>query len=681
MGSKIQTSIPKFVKSYSNTGNLGNACRLFDKVPQPDLRSWTILITAHTKKGFPQESIKLYDELRRNNVEPDKLVLLSVAKACAVSRDLEKAKGVHEDAVRYGFGSDMLVGNVLIDMYGKCRFVNGAQRVFDGLGLKDVISWTSLSGCYVNCGFYKEGMRVFREMGLSGVRPNSITISSILPACSSLKDLYWGREIHGFTMRNGMGDNVFVSSGLVDMYANCLSLKQAQFVFDNMGRRDVVSWNVILMAYFSNGEGEKALDLFRRMISEGVTLNSASWNSAIGGCIQNGKKDKALELLAEMQNSGFKANHITISTVLPACTDLESMRTGKEIHAYSLRNQFAEDIMVGTALVFMYAKCGDLELSGKVFNMLVRRDTVAWNTMILANSMHGNGEEGLLLFQKMTNSGIKPNSVTFTGVLSGCSHSRLVDEARLVFTSMKRDHRIDPDADHYACMVDVLSRSGRVEEAYEFIQKMPIDPTAGAWGALLGACRVYKNVELGRIAAEKLFEIEADNPGNYVLLSNIFVAAKLWDDAANIRKLMRDKGITKSPGFSWVQVKNRVYTFVAGDNSNEQSDEIYSYLEELGEKMRVAGFRPNTDYVLQDVDQEEKVEVLCNHSEKLAVAFGILNLNGGSTIRVFKNLRVCGDCHNAIKFMAKIVGVQIILRDSLRFHHFRDGVCSCRDFW
>ncbi|KAF6139527.1 hypothetical protein GIB67_015484 [Kingdonia uniflora] len=269
-------------------------------------------------------------------------------------------------------------------------------------------------------------------MGLSGVRSNSISISSILPACSSLKYLYSGREIHGFTMRNGMGDNVFVSSGIVDIYTNCLSLKQAQFVLDNMGQRDVVSWNVILMAYFSNGEGEKVLDLFCRMITEGVMLNFASWNSIIGGCIQNGKIDKALKLLAEMQNSGFKANRITISTVLPTCTDLESMRIGKEIHAYSLRNQFAEDIMVGTALVFMCAKCEDLELSGKVFNMLVRRDTVAWNTMILASSTHGNGEEDWF----------------------------------------------------------VLSCSGCVEEAYEFIYKMPIDPTAGAWGALLGACRI-----------------------------------------------------------------------------------------------------------------------------------------------------------------------------------------------
>ncbi|KAF5193074.1 Pentatricopeptide repeat [Thalictrum thalictroides] len=478
-----------------------------------------------------------------------------------------------------------------------------------------------------------------------------------------------------------MGHNVFISSGIVDMYANCLSITKAQLVFDGMSQRDSVSWNVILTSYFSNGDCEKAINLFHQMKCEGVKLNSASWNSMIGGCMQNGRTDQALCLLVQMQDFGFKPNHITISSVLPACNDIKGSKGGKEIHGYSFRHWFHQDMMVGTALVLMYAKCGNLHISQRVFNSLPRKDTVAWNTIILANSMHGRGEEAFLLFHKMIKSGTKPNSVTFTGVLSGCSHSRLVEEARFLFESMSIDHKIEPDADHYSSMVDVLSRAGQLEEAYDFIQKMPVEPTAGAWGALLGACRVYKNVNIGRIAAERLFVIEPDNPGNYVLLSNIFVAAKQWDNASHIRKLMRDRGIKKLPGISWVQVKNKIHSFSAGDKRNDQSDKIYEFLEELGEKMRRSGYLPNTDFVLQDVDQEEKEDVLCSHSEKLAVAFAILNLSGGSSICVFKNLRVCGDCHTAIKFMSKIVGVQITLRDSLRFHHFRDGFCSCRDFW
>ncbi|GMH24100.1 hypothetical protein Nepgr_025943 [Nepenthes gracilis] len=295
--------------------------------------------------------------------------------------------------------------------------------------------------------------------------------------------------------------------------------------------------------------------------------------------------------------------------------------------------------------------------------------------------MHGNGEEALLLFRDMINSGFRANSVTFAGVLSGCSHSRFVDKGLEIFHSMSQDHSVEPDIDHYSCMVDMLSRAGRLKEAYEFVQRMPMEPTAAAWGALLGGCRVYKNVELARIAANNLFRIEPENPGNYVLLSNIFSTAKLWNEASETRKLMRSKGISKTPGCCWIEVRNRVYTFVVGDKRNEQTDRIYKFLDHVGEKMRIAGCFPITEFVLQDLDQEEKEEVLCSHSEKLAVAFGVLNLAGESTIRVFKNLRICGDCHNFIKFVAEISGVRIIVRDSFRFHHFKEGLCSCGEFW
>ncbi|KAM7506945.1 hypothetical protein LguiA_017398 [Lonicera macranthoides] len=686
MLSKLPTNLPphlalKFIKIYSNSGDLRRARQLFDKIPEPDLKSWTVLIAAYTKEGFPKEAIKIYTELRDRNFRPDKFVLLSVAKACATSRDLIKANEIREDVIKYGFRSDLLLGNALVDMYGKCRNLEGARKVFDNLQVKDVISWTSLCSCYVNCGMPREALRVFSDMGLNGMRPNSVSLSSILPACSDLKYLNPGREVHAFVVKNGDGENVFVSSALVDMYASCSCISQAQLVFDNMPQRDIVSWNVIITAHFANGESEKALSLLNRMRTEGVKLNYASWNCIIGGCMQNGQTQQALEILGKMQESGFKPNQITITSVLPACTHLESLRGGKEIHGYIFRHWFIEDITATTALVYMYAKSGELQLSHRVFDMMPRRDMVAWNTIIIANSMHGNGDKALSLFNEMINSGIKPNSVTFTGILSGCSHSKLVDEGLSAFYSMSREHGVKPDAEHYSCMVDVLGRAGRLEEAYRFIQEMPIEPSASAWGALLGACRVYKNVDLGRIAAKCLFDIEPLNPGNYVLLSNILVAAKLWGEASETRKLMRDRGIKKVPGCSWVQVRNKVHTFVVGDKSNDHNNEIRRFLVCVGEKMRLAGYLPNTDFVLQDLDQEEKEDTLCNHSEKLAVAFGILNLNGESSVRVFKNLRICGDCHTVIKFIAKSLGVPIIVRDSLRFHHFRDGFCSCNDFW
>ncbi|XP_021725463.1 pentatricopeptide repeat-containing protein At1g20230-like [Chenopodium quinoa] len=671
----------KLLKPILNSGDLSRARQLFDKIPEPNLHSWANLISGYTKQGYSNEAVKLYSIFRKQNIQlPDRILLLSAVKACAASADLSKAKEIHDDAVRFRFLSDLTVGNALINMYGKCKCCEGALSVFNELPVRDVISWTSLLSSYVSCGFLGDALIVFREMGLCGLRPNEVTVSSILPACSKLKCLDLGRQIHGYVVKDGFGENTFVTSALVDLYAICSCLKEAQLVFDSMLVRDIVSWNVILSAYFLNGESERALSLFGEMRTHRVTLNYDSWNTVIGGCVQNGENTQALELLVQMQVQGLKPNHITLTSALPACSNLERLRKGKEIHAYIFRNKIFADMTTTTALIYMYAKCGELEISSQIFNMMPRKDAIAWNTMIIANAMHGRGEKALLLFKNMITYGVKPNSVTFTGVLSGCSHSRLVDEGLQAFHSM-RDHFIEPDADHYSSLVDVLSRAGRLKEAYEYIQKMPMKPTAAAWGALLAGCRVYKNVDLARIAAKHLFEIEPDNPGNYVLLSNIFVAGKLWGEASKYRRIMEEKGISKPPGCSWIQVKNKVYSFVVGDNSNEQSDKISQFLSNIRYKVRLAGYLPNTDFVLQDLDQEEKEEVLCNHSEKLAVAFGLLNLNGESSIRVFKNLRICGDCHNFIKFTAKVVGIQIIVRDSLRFHHFKDGLCSCQDFW
>ncbi|XP_050232447.1 pentatricopeptide repeat-containing protein At1g20230-like [Mercurialis annua] len=671
----------KLIKSCLYSGDLKHARFLFDKIPDPDLPTWTILISGHTQHGFPKKAIDIYSTLLSRHAKPDKVVLLSVAKACAASGNLVKAKEIHNHAIRFGFNKDLLLGNAFIDMYGKCKSVDGARCIFDNLVVKDVVSWTCMVSCYVNCGMCRQGILAFREMGLNGIRANSVTVSSLLPACTDLKDVKLGREIHGFVFRNGMDGNVFATSALMNMYASCSRLKQARFVFNSMYQCDVVSCNVMLTMYFSNKECDKGLALFYQMRKEGFKLNEASWNAAISGCMQNGKHELALEIFCKMQDSGFKPNKITIVSAIPACTDLESFKGGKEIHGYALRTCFIEDITIATALVLLYAKCGDLEFSRKVFNMMLTKDVIAWNTMIIASSMHGNGGESLMLFHKMLAIGVKPNSVTFVGVLSGCSHSQLADEGLLIFHSMGSRHSITPEADHYSCMVDVLSRAGRLEQAYEFIQKMPIEPTAAAWGALLGACRVYKNVDLGRVAASKLFEIEPRNPGNYVLLSNILVTAKLWVEASEIRKKMRDKGLAKTPGRSWVQVKNKVYSFTVGDKCYEQSEMVYRFLEEMGEKMRQSGYQPDADFALQNLNKEQREAALCSHSERLAVAFGILNSGGKSTIRVFKNLRICGDCHNAIKLIAKIVDMPITVRDSFRFHHFKDGSCSCRDFW
>ncbi|KAK9063604.1 hypothetical protein SSX86_017475 [Deinandra increscens subsp. villosa] len=461
---KLPSNLPphlslKLIKTYLDSNDLRRARQLFDKITNPDLRSWTVLISAYTRRGLEKEAINLYTRLRDRKIQPDKFLLLSYVKACATSGDLIEAQRAHKDAVTFGFNQDLLLGNAMIDMFGKCRYLEGAKRVFHDLQVRDVISWTSVCSCYFSCGKPVKGLQAFREMVLDGVKPNSVSLSSILPACSNLKYLNLGREIHGFVVRNDVGENVFISSALVDMYAACLCIKQAELVFNRMVNRDIVSHNVMISAYFENGEAAKALAIFQRMKSEGSKLNYASWNAVICGCLQTGRTQQALELLAEMQNAGFKPNQITLTGVLTACTNLESLRGGKEIHGYIFRHGFLNDTTALTALIFMYAKCGKLEISRKAFEMISRKDTVAWNTMIIANSMHGNGNEALMLFHEMLNSGVKPNPVTFTGVLSGCSHSRLVDEGLFIFNSMSQVHMIEPDAEHHSCVVDILSRA------------------------------------------------------------------------------------------------------------------------------------------------------------------------------------------------------------------------------
>jgi pentatricopeptide repeat protein len=274
---------------------------------------------------------------------------------------------------------------------------------------------------------------------------------------------------------------------------------------------------------------------------------------------------------------------------------------------------------------------------------------------------------------------IKPNNITFTGILSACSHAGLLNEGMQYFDQMRQDYCIEPTMDHYTCMVDLLGRAGCLDEAHAFIQKMPFEPDAGVWGALLGPCRIHSNLTLGISTAERLLELEY--PGHYVLLSNIYAAAGRWDGVGKVRAMMKNKGIKKDPGCSWINVKNKVHAFIVGGKSHPQLPEIYVVLDNLAGKMKENGFVPSRDFALHDVEEEEKEQILCGHSEKLAVAFGLMNTCPGSPIRIAKNLRVCGDCHIAIKIISKIVAREIIVRDTNRFHHFKNGLCSCGDYW
>eukprot|EP01018_Ginkgo_biloba_P034731 Gb_12556 [translate_table: standard] len=669
------------------------------------------------REGRLKEALNLFQRMGQLDIWEHSDTYAGLLQTCANTRSLAEGKQVHAHMLKIGgIRQNSFLDIKLVIMYTRCACMLDARLVFDKMRKKNVLSWTVMIGGYAGVGNFEEALKLFDQMKQLGMQPDNFIFPSVLKACAGLSDLKQGKEIHDYIVKSGRESDVFVDNALVDMYAKCGSTELARHVFDKIYQRDVISWNTMIAGYAQKGHVDEALKLFHQMPLEGmkpdvtswntmiagyaqyghgvkaaklfqqmqlagVKPNVISWNSIIGGYAQNGFGDMALKFFREMQLTRLKPNFVTIVSALPACANLASLGQGKEIHAYIIRSGLEFDAFVGSALVDMYSKCGSIEYARHVFDKMSQRNVVSWNAMLTGYAMHGNGKKALTFFNHMQEAGIKPDHITFTAVLSACSHAGLVDEGWQYFNSMGQDYHISPCLEHYACMVDLLGRAGHLEEAYKFVNRMPLEPDVCVWGALLGACRIHNNIELGESAAERLFELEPESAGNYVLLSNIYAAAGRWDDVMKVRTLMRDKGLSKTPGCSWIVVKNKVHEFLVGDRSHPETGEIQETLESLAEQMKKVGYVPETNFVLHDVAEEEKEHILCGHSEKLAIAFGLINTCPKTPIRVIKNLRVCGDCHTATKFISKIVGREIFVRDANRFHHFKDGECSCGDFW
>eukprot|EP01018_Ginkgo_biloba_P011239 Gb_08863 [translate_table: standard] len=631
---------------YSKCGSIGMARQLFEKMPKRNVVSWNVVIAGYCQNGLPSEALTLFHQMQVADVKPDSVTILSVLQACAHLEDLQQGKDIHDYIMKNKFELDVSVGNSLVAMYAKCGSIEIARHVFDKMSKRDVVSWNAMIAGYAQNGYADEALAVFQQMQIQNMKPNQVTIVSVLPACADLAVLQQGKHIHDYIIKNRLESDVSVGNSLIAMYAKCRSLEDACQLFNRMSKRNVVSWNAMITGYVQNGHASEALSLFH-----------------------------------SMQLSDIKPNSVTMVSVIPAYARLAALQQGKWLHAYIIRAGFESDVIVGTALIDMYSKCGSIKIARQLFDKMFKRNVVSWTAMIAGYAMHGLAENALALFRQMQLQGMKPDHITFTHVLCACTHAGLVNEGWHYFNCMSQDYCITPRVDHYACMVDLLGRAGCLDEAEDFIKKMPLEPNAGVWGAMLGACRIHCNIELGERAAERLFEVEPENPGNYVLLSNIYAAAGRWDDAAKVRTMMKGRGLKKAPGCSLIELNNKVHSFLVGDRLHPQSEKIYEMLENLTRQMKDAGYVPDMNFVLHDVEEEVKEHMLNSHSEKLAIAFGLINTSPGTPIQITKNLRVCGDCHSATKFISKIVRREIIVRDSNRFHHFSDGLCSCRDYW
>ncbi|KAL2344043.1 hypothetical protein Fmac_005328 [Flemingia macrophylla] len=525
--------------------------------------------------------------------------------------------------------------------------ISYTRRLYRSLAHPDSFLFNSLIKASSKFGFSIDAIVFYRRMLLSRVTPSSYTFTSVIKACADLSLLRVGTLVHSHVLISGYSSDSFVQAALVTFYAKSCAPRVARKVFDEMPQRGVVAWNSMISGYEQNGLANEALAVFRRMVESRVEPDST-----------------------------------TFVSVLSACSQLGSLELGCWLHECIVGSGIHVNAVLATSLVNMFSRCGDVARARAVFDSINDGNVVSWTAMISGYGMHGYGVEAMEVFHRMKDRGVVPNSVTFVAVLSACAHAGLIDEGRLVFASMKQEYGVVPGVEHHVCMVDMFGRGGFLNEAYQFVKGLSSEELVPAvWTAMLGACKMHKNFDLGVEVAENLISAEPENPGHYVLLSNMYAFAGRMDRVESIRNVMIQRGLKKQVGFSTIDVDNISYLFSMADKSHPETNEIYHYLDELMGRCKDAGYAAVPELAMHELEEEEKEYALRYHSEKLAVAFGLMKTDHGVTLRIAKNLRICEDCHSAIKFMSVVTNREIIVRDKLRFHHFREGSCSCLDYW
>lgn len=675
-----QFALSKLIEccAVSPFGDLRYALLVFETVEEPNQVIWNTIIRGHSLSPSPTLAIRFYVRMILSGVLPNSYTFPFILKSCAKIAATREGKQIHAHVLKLGLETNAFVHTSLINMYAQIGelesarlvfdksslrdavsytalitgyasrgYLDDARKLFDEIPVRDVVSWNAMIAGYAQSGRYEEALTIFQEIRNGNLMPNESTMVTVLSACAHTGSLELGNWVRTWIEEHGLGTNLHVVNALIDMYSKCGDLVKARNLFESVEQRDVISWNVMIGGYTHMNHYKEALMLFRQMLQSNV-----------------------------------EPNDVTFLSILPACAYLGALDLGKWIHAYIDKNfQNFKNMSLWTSLIDMYAKCGNIKAAEQVFDGMGSKSLASWNSMISGLAMHGNADKALILFTRMVNEGFKPDGITFVGVLSACNHAGLLDLGRQYFKSMIQDYKISPKLQHYGCMIDLLGRGGLFDEAEALMKTMEMKQDGAIWTSLLGACRVHGRVELGESVAKHLLEVEPENPGAYVLLSNIYAGAGRWDDVARIRTRLNDKGIKKVPGCSSIEVDSVVHEFLVGDKVHPQSKQIYEMLDEIDTLLEKSGFVPDTSEVLYDMDEEWKEGALSHHSEKLAIAFGLISTKPGTTIRIVKNLRVCGTCHSATKLISKIFKREIIARDRNRFHHFKDGICSCNDYW
>ncbi|GAB4843583.1 hypothetical protein Ancab_013548 [Ancistrocladus abbreviatus] len=586
---KYQSLNPIFTERLINLSLTGYARKLFDELCQPNQRLHNLFISACSRLSLNEEAVDMFVAMHHKGTQIGDYAIPPAIKSCSALLAVELGKQIHSLAIHYGFESNLFVQTALMDLYAKAGDLGSARMVFDGILNKDpiccnclisayskcgdvsaarrlfnempkrtIVSWNSIISCYVHNGDHHEAMIMFERMQTEKFQPNGFTLVSLLSICTQLGDLEMGLKVKKIIDDNNMLSNVIIATALIEMFIKCEAVDDARQEFDCLSKRDVVTWGTMIAGY-----------------------------------VQNGRPGEAMLLFECMKNEQIRPNDVIIVSVLTACAQLGSVDAGERLGTYVETNGLVSSVYVASALLSMYSRCGNTRKARKVFDKMPEKDVVSWNSMITGLAFNGKAKDAINLFEEMIEIGVKPDDVTFVALLTACSHGGLVDLGLKFFYRMLSVHNIVPKIEHYACIVDLFCKHGRLNEAYEFVSQMDVEPNIVIWGTLLSACRIHSNVELAQLAVKKLQELEPENSGNYVLLSNIYANSGRWQDALKVRNLMRDKKVQKMAAYSWIELEDRMHKFLVSDYFHPKSGDTTSPLQFLRDITSVAHWSKN----------------------------------------------------------------------------------------
>eukprot|EP00257_Ricinus_communis_P021236 XP_015580668.1 pentatricopeptide repeat-containing protein At5g66520 [Ricinus communis] len=607
-------------------------------------------------------------------------IFQSLFSSLQIKRSVSSIKQIHAQFIISGFtGHASLLGHLLslLALSPENQF-HYSYSVYQSIKNPSVFASNNMIRCFSKSELPLESVVFYSSMLRRFIRPNNYSFTFLFQGCGKGLGFIEGVQIHCHVIKFGFCEDVYVRNALIHFFFACCRVECSKQVFEENPRRcDIVTWNAMLAGFARDGQ----VAVVEKMFDEMYERDVISWNTMIMAYVHNGKLEEGLECFRRMRESELVPDEATFVTVLSASAQLGLLEHGRLVRSIIDALNVTMTSALGTALLDMYAKCGCIEQCRLLFDKLPQRDISTWNVMICGLASHGLGKEAISLFERFLSKGLRPVNITFIGVLNACSRSGLVKEGRHYFQLMTDYYSIEPEMEHFGCMVDLLGRSGLVYEAIKIIETRVVSPDPVLWATLLCACRIHGLVELGENIGKRLIELDPNYDGHYVQLASIYAKSRKWEEVARVRRLMTERNASKIAGWSLIEAQGRVHRFVAGDREHECSLEIHKMLEAIETRVAEAGYVPNISSVLHDIGEEEKANAIKVHSERLAIAFGFLVMGAGDSIRIIKNLRVCQDCHEVSKMISKVFHRDIIVRDVSRFHHFKEGTCSCLDYW